>query len=155
MNKVIHHRISNFGPIQRLITDRATEYPSSEIANWCTLFIIRHFPRTSQSPWTNGLLEIQIKNIGTHLKMFLFDIPENWSTHVHFFPYAQFTQPISHMHISPVGIVFHTQPRIALNYKLTLRRNSFRECIAQNCSDMPPLYLYQPFNFKIYFVSCY
>ena len=30
----------------------------------------RHSPRSSDSPWTNGLVEFQNKNLGTHLRMF-------------------------------------------------------------------------------------
>ena len=40
------------------------------MTNLCTLMGIRHAPRTSHSPWTNGLVEVQNKNIGTHLDHF-------------------------------------------------------------------------------------
>ena len=44
---------------------------------------IRHSPRTPYAPWTNVLVENQNKNPGTHLRLFLHNTPENWSTQVH------------------------------------------------------------------------
>ena len=40
------------------------------MAYLCTLMGIRHSPRTFYSPWTNGLVEVQNKNLGTHIRMF-------------------------------------------------------------------------------------
>ena len=53
------------------ITDRGTEYPNSEIANCYTRFNIRQSPRTSHDPGTNGLVEVQIKILGAHFRMFI------------------------------------------------------------------------------------
>ena len=43
---------------------------------------IRHFPRTAYSLWTNGLVEVQNRNLGTHLRMFLHDTPKDWAFQV-------------------------------------------------------------------------
>ena len=99
VNSSIHHCISQFGQFQYLNTDRRTESPNSEPANCRTLFIFRHSPRTLDVPWTIGLVHVQTKNRGTHLRMFLIDTPENWSIPVRFLAYAHNTQPLSHMHI--------------------------------------------------------
>ena len=45
-----HHRITNFGPPQNLVTDRGTEYISQDMAHLCSLFHINHSPRTPYSP---------------------------------------------------------------------------------------------------------
>ena len=60
---------------------------------------IRHAPRTSHSPWTNGLVEVQNKNIGTHLRLFLQNTPENWSLQVHMYAYAHNSQPLSELNL--------------------------------------------------------
>ena len=44
-----------------------------------TLMGIRHSPRTPYSPWTNGLVEVQNKNLGTHIRMFLQNTPKEWA----------------------------------------------------------------------------
>ena len=85
VNAIIHHWISKFVPPQYRITDRGTGYLNSEMVNCCTLFNIRHSPRTSHASWTNGLVEVQNKNLRTHLRQFLHDTPENWSIQVHYF----------------------------------------------------------------------
>ena len=53
------------------------------MAQLCTLMGFRHSPRTAYSPWTNGLVEVQNRNLGTHLRMFLHDTPKDWAFQVH------------------------------------------------------------------------
>ena len=71
---------------------------------------IRHSPRTPYAPWTNGLVENQNRNLGTHLRLFLHNTPENWSTQVHMYAYAQNSQPLSELNLSPYEIVFILYP---------------------------------------------
>ena len=80
---------------------------------------IRHSPRTPYAPWTNGLVENQNRNLGTHLRLFLHNTPENWSTQVHIYAYVHNSQPLSEMNLSPYEIVFHTIPRIPINLELS------------------------------------
>ena len=68
---LLHHWITKFGPPQYLVTDRGTKYINQDIAHLCSLFHINHSPRTPYSPWTNGLVEVQNRNHGTHLRIFL------------------------------------------------------------------------------------
>ena len=70
---LLHHRIFKFGPPIYLVTDRGSEYVNKEMAQLCTLMGIRHSPRTAYYPWTNGFVEVQNRNLGTHLRMFLHD----------------------------------------------------------------------------------
>ena len=76
---------------------------------------IRHSPRILYAPWTNGLVENQTKNLGTHLRLFLHNTPENWSTQVQMYTYAHNSQPLSELNLSLYEILFHTIPRIPIN----------------------------------------
>ena len=123
VNSLLHHWITKFGPPVYLVTDRGSEYIKSEFANLCTTMGIRHSPRTPYAPWTNGLVENQNRNLGTHLRLFLHNTPENWSTQVHMYAYAHNSQPLSEINLSPYEIVFHTIPRIPINFELNSTEN--------------------------------
>ena len=68
---LLHHWIIKFGPPKYLVTDRGSEYLNKEMAHLCTLKRIRHSPITAYSPWTNGLVEVQNRYLGTYSRMFL------------------------------------------------------------------------------------
>ena len=70
---LLHHWINKFGPPIYLFTDRGSKYVNKEMAHLCTLMEVRHSPRTAYSHWTNGLVEVQDRNHGTDLRMFLHD----------------------------------------------------------------------------------
>ena len=125
VNSLLHHWITKFGPPVYLVTDHGSEYINSELANLCTTMGIRHSPRTPYAPWTNGLVENQNKNLGTHLRFFLHNTPENWSTQVHMYAYAHNSQPLSELNLSPYEIVLHTIPRIPINFELNLQRDTY------------------------------
>ena len=108
-----------------------------------SVYCVRHYSRTSRAFWTKGLVEVQNEVFGTHLRKILHDIAENLSIQVYLFAYTHNTQPFSHLHISPNEIVFHTQPRIPLNFQINVSRNSFRECTVQDGFDLPPHSHYQ------------
>ena len=107
------------------------------MAHLCTLMGIRHSPRTAYSPWTNGLVELQNRNLGTHLRMFLHNTPKDWAFQVLMYAYEHNSQPISELNVSPYEIVFHTRPRIPLTFNLNLNRDSSKTCISQYCSQLP------------------
>ena len=105
------------------------------MAHLCTLMGIRHSPRTAYSPWTNGLVEVQNRNLGTHLRMFLHDTPKDWAFQVHMYVHAHNSQPLSELKISPHEIVFHTRPRIPLTFELN--RDTSKTGISRYCSQLP------------------
>ena len=74
---ILHHWIIKFGPPIYFVTDRESEYVNKEMAHHCTIMGIRHSPRTAHSPWKNGLVEVQHRNFGAHLRMFLHDTPKD------------------------------------------------------------------------------
>ena len=108
-NSLLHHWITKFGPPIYLVTDRGSEYINSELANLCTTMGIRHSPRTPYAPWTKGLVENQNKNLGTYLRLFLHNTPENWSTQVHMYAYAHNSQSFSELNLSPYEISHYTK----------------------------------------------
>ena len=134
---LLHHWIIKFGPPIYLVTDRESEYVNKEMAHLCTLMRIRHSPRTAYSPWTNGLVEVQNRNLGTHLRMFLHDTPKDWAFQVHMHACAHNSQPLSELSISPHEIVFHTRPRIPITFDLNLNRDTSKTCISRYCSQLP------------------
>ena len=137
IKNLLHQWIIKFGPRIYLVTDRGSEYVHKEMAHLCTLMGIRHSPRTAYSLWTNGLVEVQNRNLGTHLRMFLHDTPKDWAFQVHMYVYAHNSQPLSELNISPHEIVFHTRPRIPLTFDLYLNRDTSKTCISRYCSQLP------------------
>ena len=111
----------------------------------------RHSPRTPFAPWTNGLVENQNRNLGTHLRLFLHNTPENWSTQVHMYAYAHNSQPLSELNLSPYEIVFHTIPRIPINFELNLQRDTYRNCTSQYCQELPLHTHYDKSNLNPFF----
>ena len=108
------------------------------MAHLCSPFHINHSPRTSYSPWTNGLVEVQNRNLGTHLRIYLQNPPTNWSFQTQMYAYAHNTTPLSQLKLSPYQIVFHTHPRIPLTFSLNLPRDTSKNCIATYCESLPP-----------------
>ena len=150
---LLHHWITKFGPPIYLVADRGSEYNNSEFANLCITMGIRHSPRTPYAPWTNCLVQSQNKNLGTHLRLFLHNTPENWSTQVQMYSYAHNSQPLSELSFSPYEIKFHTIPRIPVNFELNLQRDSYRKCTAQNCQDLPLHTHYDKSNLNPFFLK--
>ena len=123
INTLVNHWIVKFGPPLYLVSDRGSEYINQEVLQTLTLFNITHSPRTPYSPWTNGLVENQNRNIGSHIRLFLQDTPNNWSVSASMYAFAHNTTPRSNTQITPYEIVFHTHPRIPLTFELNLERD--------------------------------
>ena len=136
MKAILHHWIFKFGPPINLVTDRGSEYVNKEMAQLCTLMGIRHTSRTACSPWTIGLVEVQNRNLGTHLRMFLHYTPKDWAFQVNMYVYAHNSQPLSEINVSPHEKVFHTQPRIPLTFDQNLNRNASKLCFSKYCSQL-------------------
>ena len=150
---LLHHWIVKFGQPIYLVTDPGSEYINTDMAHLCTLMCIRHSPRTPYFPWTNGLVEVQNKNLGTHIRMFLQNTPKDWAHQVHMYAFAHNSQPLSALNVSPHELVFHIRPRIPLTFDLYLNRNKKNTCISQYCSELPEHSHYDktdlnPFFFK-------
>ena len=91
------------------------------MAHLCSLFNINHSSRTPNSPWANGSVEVQNRNL------FLKNPPTNWSFQTQMYAYAHNTTTISQLELSPYQIVFSTYPRVPLTFSLNLPRDSLKK----------------------------
>ena len=89
----------------------------------------------------NGRVELENRILGTRLRMFLHDTPEDWAFQVHMYAYAHNSQPLSELNVPPHEIIFYTRPRIPLSFDLNLNRITSKLCISKNCSQLPELSL--------------
>ena len=71
-----------------------------------SLFIINDSPRSAYSPWTNGSVKVQNRNLGTHLSLFLPNLPDNWSVQTQMYAYDHNTTPLSQLKLSPHQFFF-------------------------------------------------
>ena len=62
------HWIAKFGLPEILLTDNGTEFINNEIITLCHLYNIKHKPRTSHAPWTNGLVEGMNRSLQEYLR---------------------------------------------------------------------------------------
>ena len=102
---LLHHWIVKYGSPIYLVTDRGSDYINTNMAHLCTLMGIRHSPRRPYSSWTYGLVEVQTKNLGTkhsfgHIKQ------QDWAHQVLMYAFAQNSQPLSALNVSPHELVF-------------------------------------------------
>ena len=74
---LLHQWILKFGPSINIVIYCGSEHVNTDMAKFGTLKEIRHSPRSPKSPWTNGSIEAQNKNRGTHLRMFLRNTPKH------------------------------------------------------------------------------
>ena len=156
---LLYHWSNKFGPPIYLGPDRGSEFVNKEMAHLRTLMGIRHSPQTAYSPWTNGLVEVQNRNLGTHLRMFHHDTPKDRAFQVHMYAYAHNSQPLSELNISPHEIVFHTRPRIPLTFDLNLTRDTSKttqlpEHSHYDKTDPNPFFLQNTFKTHSTMVPC-
>ena len=152
VNSLLHHWITKVGPPVFSVTYLGSKYINSELAN----FLPQWESDIHQEPLMhlglmNGLVENQNKNLGTHLRLFLQNTPENWSTQVHMYAYAHNSQPLSELNLFPYEIVFHTIQRIPINFELNLQRDTYRNCTSQYCQDLPLHTHYDKSNLNPFF----
>ena len=65
--------------------------------------------------------------------------------------YAHNSQPLSELNLSPYEIVFHTIPRIPINFELNLQGDTYRNCTSQYCQEVPFHTHYDISNLNLFF----
>ena len=94
------HWIAKFGLPGTLVTDNGTEFINNEIITLCHLYKIKHKPRTSYAPWTNGLVEGMNRSLQEYLRCIINGYTE-WSTDVELFQLSYNSQITATLGLSP------------------------------------------------------
>ena len=102
------HWIAKFGLPEILVTDNGTEFINNEIITLCHLYNIKHKPRTSHAPWTNGLVEGMNRSLQEYLRCIINGNDTRyteWSADVKLFPLAYNSQITTTLGMSPYEMV--------------------------------------------------
>ena len=102
------HWIAKFGLPEILVTDNGTEFINNEIITLCHLYNIKHKPRTSHAPWTNGLVEGMNCSLQEYLRCIINGNDTKYtelSADVKLFPLAYNSQITTTLGMSPYKMV--------------------------------------------------
>ena len=125
------HWIAKFGLLEILVTDNGTEFINNEIITLCHLYNIKHKPRTSHAPWTNGLVEGMNRSLQEYLRC---NINGNdtryteWSADVKLFPVSYNSQITTTLEMSPYVMIFNQKPRKPIMFTANAHKNAQGYC---------------------------
>ena len=125
------HWIAKFGLPEILVTDNGTEFINNEIITLCHLYNIKHKPRTSHAPWTNGLVEGMNRSLQEYLRCIINGNDTKyteWSADVKLFPLAYNSQITTTLGMSPYEMVFNQKPRKPIMFTANSHKNEQGYC---------------------------
>ena len=125
------HWIAKFGLPEILVTDNGTEFINNEIITLCHLYNIKHKPRTSHAPWTNGLVEGMNRSLQEYLRCIINGNDTKyteWSADVKLFPLAYNSQITTTLEMSPYEMVFNQKPRKPIMFTANSHKNAQSHC---------------------------
>ena len=125
------HWIAKFGLPEILVTDNGTEFINNEIITLCHLYNIKHKPRTSHAPWTNGLVEGMNRSLQEYLRCIINGNDTkytDWSADVKLFPLAYNSQITTTLGMSPYEMVFNQKPRKPIMFTANSHKNAQGYC---------------------------
>ena len=125
------HWIAKFGLPEILVTDNGTEFINNEIITLCHLYNIKHKPRTSHAPWTNGLVEGMNRSLQEYLRCIINGNDTRyteWSADVKLFPLAYNSQITTTLGMSPYEMVFNQKPRKPIMFTAKSHKNAQGYC---------------------------
>ena len=125
------HWIAKFGLPEILVTDNGTEFINNEIITLCHLYNIKHKPRTSHAPWTNGLVEGMNRSLQEYLRCIINGNDTRyteWSADVKLFPLAYNSQITTTLGMSPYEMVFNQKPRKPIMFTANSHKNTQGHC---------------------------
>ena len=128
------HWIAKFGLPEILVTDNGTEFINNEIITLCHLYTIKHKPRTSHAPWTNGLVEGMNRSLQEYLRCIINGNDTRyteWSADVKLFPLAYNSQITKTLGMSPYEMVFNQKPRKPIMFTANSHKNAQSHCHPQ------------------------
>ena len=107
------HWIAQFGQPEILVRDNGTEFINNEIITLYHLYNIKHKLRTSDAPWTNGLVEGMYRSLQEYLRCIINGNDTRyteWSTDVKLFQLSSNSQITTALGMSPDEMVFNQKP---------------------------------------------
>ena len=125
------HWIAKFGLPEILVTDNGTEFNNNEITTVCHLYNIKHKPRTSHAPWTNGLVEGINCSLQEYLRCIINENDTRYterSTDVKLFPLSYYSQSTTTLGMSPYEMVFNQKPRKPIMFPANTHKNAQSYC---------------------------
>ena len=125
------HWIAKIGLREILVTDNGTEFMNSKTITLCHLYNIKHKPRTSQAPWTNGLVEGMDRSLKEYLRCIINGndtLYTKWSTDVKLFPLSYNSQITTTLGMSPYEMVFNQKPRKPIMFTANAHKNAQGFC---------------------------
>ena len=137
------HWIAKFGLPEILVTDNGTEFINNEIITLCHLYNIKHKPRTSHAPWTNGLVEGMNRSLQEYLRCIINGNDTKyteWSADVKLFPLAYISQTTTTLGMSPNEVVFNQKPRKSIMFTANSHKNAQGYCQPRKdsiCYNLP------------------
>ena len=106
------HWIAKFGLPEILVTDNGTEFIINEIITLCHLYNIKHKPRTSHAPWTNGLVEGMNRSLQEDLRCIINGNDSRYRmVNRCKIPPSYNSQITTTLGMSPYEMVFNQKPR--------------------------------------------
>ena len=100
------HWVTKFGIPENIVTDNGTEYINTDITHFCQMYDIRHKPRTTHAPWTNGLVEGTNRYLGEYLRTTCENGHADWNERAKAFALVYNITTRSKMDLSPYELVF-------------------------------------------------
>ena len=94
----------------------------------CSLLNTRHSHCTPYCSLTKGLVETRNRRLSTHLRLFLINSLDKWTTKTEMYANAHNTTLLLFKKISPYQFFFHTYPKIPLTFDLNFTRYSSQTC---------------------------
>ena len=125
------HWIAKFGLPEILVTDNGTEVINNEIITVCHLYNIKHKPRTSNAPWTNGLVECMNRSLKEYLRCIINGNDTRYterSADVKLFPLSFNSQITTFLGKSPYEMVFYQKPRKPIMFTANAYKNAQGHC---------------------------
>ena len=123
--------IAKFRLPKILVTDNGTEFIINEIITLCHLYNIKHKPRTSHTPRTNGLVEGMNRSLQEYLRCIINGNDTRyteWSTNVKLFPLSYNSQIMTTLGMSPYEMVFNQKPRKPIMFTANAHKNAQGHC---------------------------
>ena len=105
--KLYEHWIAKFGLPEILVRNNGTEFINIDIITLCHLYSIKHKPRSSHAPWTNGLVEGMNRSLQEYLRCIINGNDTKyteWSADVKLFDFHKSRQFTNHDNFRNVTI---------------------------------------------------